>query len=82
MARKKLRTIGKKNGYWIVNKNGRTLKETIRKRISNYNKPHTQERSKKDKIKSLHEPQTSRIAWGKAHKANEFGTKVAEIKQE
>jgi IS5 family transposase len=77
MARKKLRTIGKR----VVRELERKLPEEILKQyeteFSNYKKVLTQERNSKDKIYSLHEPQTACIAKGKAHKAYEFGTKVA-----
>lgn len=77
MARKKLRTIGNR----VVRELERKLPEEILKQyeteFSNYKKVLTQERNSKDKIYSLHEPQTACIAKGKAHKAYEFGTKVA-----
>ena len=77
MARKKLRTIGKR----VVRELERKLPEAIliqyETEFSNYKKVLTQEKNSKDKIYSLHEPQTACIAKGKAHKAYEFGTKVA-----
>ena len=77
MARKKLRTIGKR----VVRELERKLPEKVLKQyeteFSNYKKALAQERNSKDKIYSLHEPQTACIAKGKAHKAYEFGTKVA-----
>ena len=77
MARKKLRTIGKR----IVRELERKLPAEILKQyeteLSNYKKVLSQERNSKDKIYSLHEPQTACIAKGKAHKAYEFGTKAA-----
>jgi transposase, IS5 family len=77
MARKKLRTIGKR----VLRELERKLpQETLKKyetEFSNYKKALLQERNSKDKIYSLHEPQTACIAKGKAHKAYEFGTKVA-----
>jgi IS5 family transposase len=80
MARKKLRTIGKR----VVRELERKLPEHIQKQyeteFSNYKKALTQERNSKDKIYSLHEPQTALIAKGKAHKAYEFGTKVCVIR--
>jgi hypothetical protein len=45
-----------------------------------YRKVLTQERNAKDKIYSLHEPQTTCIAKGKAHKAYVFETKVAVVR--
>lgn len=77
MARKKLRTIGQR----VVRELERKLPEEILKQyqteFSKYKKVLTQERNSKDKIYSLHEPQTACIAKGKAHKTYEFGTKVA-----
>lgn len=77
MARKKLRTIGKR----VVRELERKLPEHLQKQyeaeFSNYKKVLSQEKNSKDKIYSLHEPQTACIAKGKAHKAYEFGTKVA-----
>ena len=77
MARKKLRTIGNR----VVRELERKLPEEILKQyeteFSNYKKVLTQERNSKEKIYSLHEPQTACIAKEKAHKAYEFGTKVA-----
>jgi transposase, IS5 family len=77
MARKKLRTIGKR----VVRELERKLPEPVLKQyqtaLSNYKKVLTQERNSKDKIYSLHEPQTACIAKGKADKSYEFGTKVA-----
>ena len=80
MARKKLRTIGKR----LVRELERTLPTHVQKQyeteFSNYKKALTQERNSKDKIYSLHEPQTACIAKGKAHKAYEFGTKVCVVR--
>jgi transposase, IS5 family len=77
MARKKLRTIGKRVLRELERKlPEKTLKE-YQTEFSNYKKVLIQERHSKDKIYSLHEPQTACIAKGKAHKAYEFGTKVA-----
>jgi IS5 family transposase len=45
-----------------------------------YKKALTQKHNTKDKIYSFHEPQTVCIAKGKAHKAYEFGTKVAGVR--
>ncbi|WBX98024.1 transposase [Chryseobacterium gambrini] len=45
-----------------------------------YLKALTQERTTKDKIYSLHEPQVACIAKGKSGKAYEFGTKVAVVR--
>lgn len=80
MARKKLRTIGLR----VVRELERKLPEGLQKRyegeFATYKKVLTQERNTKDKIYSLHEPQTACIAKGKAHKAYEFGTKVAVVR--
>ena len=80
MARKKLRTIGQR----VVRELERKLPEHLQKRyeseFSNYKKALTQERNSKEKIYSLHEPQTACIAKGKAHKAYEFGTKVSVVR--
>jgi IS5 family transposase len=77
MARKKLRTIGKR----LVRELERKLPQEVLNQyvddFEKYKKVLTQERNSKDKIYSLHEPQTACIAKGKAHKAYEFGTKVA-----
>ena len=76
-ARKKLRTIGNR----VIRELERKLPELTLKKYKqefvNYKKVLSQERSSKDKIYSLHEPQTACIAKGKAHKAYEFGTKVS-----
>ncbi len=77
MARKKLRTIGKRMVRELERKMGEPLGKQYETEFSNYKKVLTQERNSKDKIYSLHEPQTACIAKGKAHKAYEFGTKVA-----
>lgn len=80
MARKKLRTIGLR----VVRELERKLPQELRKQYEGefviYKKVLTQERNTKDKIYSLHEPQTACIAKGKAHKAYEFGTKVAVVR--
>lgn len=80
MARKKLRTIGKR----LVRELERKLPEHLQKQYENvfliYKKALTQERNSKDKIYSLHEPQVACIAKGKANKAYEFGTKVAVVR--
>lgn len=80
MARKKLRTIGLR----VVRELERKLPLDLQKQYEGefivYKKVLTQERNTKDKIYSLHEPQTACIAKGKAHKAYEFGTKVAVVR--
>jgi IS5 family transposase len=80
MARKKLRTIGSR----VVRELERKLPEHLQKQyeteFSNYKKALSQQRNSKDKIYSLHEPQTACIAKGKAHKAYEFGSKVCVVR--
>ena len=80
MARKKLRTIGCR----VVRELERKLPEPLQKHyeheFAKYKKVLTQQRNSKDKIYSLHEPQTACISKGKAHKAYEFGTKVAVVR--
>lgn len=80
MARKKLRTIGLR----VVRELERKLPLELHKQYEGefviYKKVLTQERNTKDKVYSLHEPQTACIAKGKAHKAYEFGTKVAVVR--
>ena len=80
MARKKLRTIGKR----VLRELERKLPESTLKNYEEtfkiYLKALTQERNTKDKIYSLHEPQVACIAKGKSGKAYEFGTKVAVVR--
>ena len=80
MARKKLRTIGKRVVRELERKLPDAIKNSYKNEFINYNKVLTQERNSKEKIYSLHEPQTACIAKGKAHKAYEFGTKVAVVR--
>ena len=80
MARKKLRTIGKRVVRELERKLPEHLQKQYEKEFGNYKKALTQSRNSKDKIYSLHEPQTACIAKGKAHKAYEFGTKVAVVR--
>lgn len=79
-ARKKLRTVGKR----LVRELERKLPDAMRRKyeeeFERYKKVLTQERHSKDKIYSLHEPQTACIAKGKAHKGFEFGTKTAVVR--
>ena len=79
-ARKKLRTIGNR----VVRELERILPEEILKKYEpdfiNYKKALRQERHSKDKIYSLHEPQTACIAKGKAGKTYEFGAKIAIVR--
>lgn len=80
MAKKKLRTLGKR----VVRELERKLAESSLKKYQKvfeiYRKALTQERNTKDKIYSLHEPQVACIAKGKSGKAYEFGTKVAVVR--
>lgn len=76
-ARKKLRTIGKKVVRELERKLPQEILNNYEKEFSNYKQVLAQERNSKEKIYSLHEPQTACIAKGKAHKAYEFGAKVA-----
>src|SRR4028119_1484656 len=73
-------TIGKR----LVRELERKLPDAVRrqyeKEFERYKKVLTQERQSKDKIYSLHEPQTACIAKGKAHKGFEFGTKTAVVR--
>lgn len=80
MARKKLRTLGKKVVRELETKLPEHLKKKYENEFNDYKKVLTQERNSKDKIYSLHEPQTACIAKGKAHKQFEFGTKVAVVR--
>ncbi len=80
MARKKLRTIGKR----VLRELERKLPEDVLKCYEDifkiYLKALTQERTTKDKIYSLHEPQVACIGKGKSGKNYEFGTKVAVVR--
>ncbi len=80
MARKKLRTIGNRVVRELEKNMSDPLKKEYEAEFSIYKKALTQERNSKDKIYSLHEPQTACIAKGKAHKAYEFGTKVTVVR--
>ena len=80
MARKKLRTLGKR----VLRELERKLPENVLKDYEEvfkiYLKALTQERNTKDKVYSLHESQVACIAKGKSGKAYEFGTKVAVVR--
>lgn len=80
MARKKLRTIGLRVLRELERKLPLESQKQYEGEFVKYKKVLTQERNSKDKIYSLHEPQTACIAKGKAHKAYEFGTKVAVVR--
>ncbi|MBA0882910.1 IS5 family transposase [Flavobacterium undicola] len=80
MARKKLRTLGLRVVRELERKLPQELQNHYQGEFIIYKKVLTQERNSKDKIYSLHEPQTACIAKGKAHKAYEFGTKVVVVR--
>ena len=80
MARKKLRTIGNRVVRELERKLPGHLQKHYGAEFNNYKKALSQERKSKDKIYSLHEPQTACIAKGKAHKAYEFGAKVCVVR--
>ena len=76
-ALRKLRTIAGR----LVRELERKLSEDALKQyqeiLKNCNKIVVQKRNDKNKIYSLHEPETACIAKGKAHKKFEFGSKVS-----
>lgn len=76
-ALRKLRTIAGRH----IRELERTLNEKALKQYAeqliNLNKVVSQKKQDKNKIYSLHEPATSCIAKGKAHKKFEFGSKVS-----
>ena len=80
MARKKLRTLGKRLVRELERKMPENVLENYKLEFEKFKKIVTQERNTKDKIYSLHEPQTACIAKGKAHKSYEFGTKIAVVR--
>ena len=80
MARKKLRTIGNKLIRELERKLPQVEQVKYRAEFDKYKKVLSQERTSKDKIYSLHEPQTACIAKGKAHKAYEFGAKISVVR--
>ena len=80
MARKKLRTIGKRVLRELERKLPSTILKDYEEVFRTYLKALTQERNTKDKIYSLHEPQVACIAKGKSGKNYEFGTKVAVVR--
>ena len=51
--------------------------EGMKEELSRWSKAVNQQRSDKDKVYSLHEPEVSCICKGKAHKKYEFGSKAA-----
>ncbi len=76
-ALRKLRTIAGR----LVRELERSLDETAfaqyQEQLINCNKVIAQKQSDKNKVYSLHEPTTTCIAKGKAHKKFEFGSKVS-----
>lgn len=69
MARKKLRTIGKREPWELERKLPSTILKNYEEVFKIYSKALTQERNTKDKIYSLHEPQVACITKGKSGKA-------------
>ena len=80
MARKKLRTIGKRLLRELERKLPESVLKDYREIFAIYLKALTQEKTTKDKIYSLHESQVACIAKGKSGKNYEFGTKVAVVR--
>ena len=80
MARKKLRTIGKRVLRELERKLPENVLKDYREIFAIYLKALTQEKTTKDKIYSLHEPQVACIAKGKSGKNYEFGTKLAVVR--
>ena len=80
MARKKLRTIGKRLLRELEIKLPESVLKDYREIFAIYLKALTQEKTTKDKIYSLHESQVACIAKGKSGKNYEFGTKVAVVR--
>ncbi len=76
-ALRKLRTIARR----LVTELERNLTETSQEQYAseliNLKKIVNQKKQDKNKIYSLHEPETACIAKGKAHKKFEFGSKVS-----
>ena len=80
MARKKLRTIGKRLLRELERKLPESVLKDYREIFAIYLKALTPEKTTKDKIYSLHESQVACIAKGKSGKNYEFGTKVAVVR--
>lgn len=80
MARIKLRTIAKRLIRELERELSQEVQQIYKCEFSKYKKVLIQERTSKDKIYSLHEPETACIAKGKAGKAYEFGTKVSVVR--
>jgi len=80
MARKKLRTIGKRVLRELERKLPKDVLKGYEEIFKIYLKTLAQESNTKNKIYSLHEPRVAYIAKGKSGKAFEFGTKVAVVR--
>ncbi len=76
-ALKRLRIIAGRQIYDIERIMPTEKLEQYMKDIELYKRVVTQQRHSKDKIYSLHEPETSCIAKGKTHKEYEFGSKTS-----
>ena len=76
-ALRRLRTIAGRLVRELERKLDQTAMETYGEHLANFNKVLVQKRLDKNKIYSLHEPEVSCIAKGKAHKKFEFGSKVS-----
>lgn len=74
---RKLRTIAGRLVREINRKLPAEVKVFYRKQINLFNKVVDQQPKDKNKIYSLHEPETHCISKGKAHKKYEFGTKAS-----
>ena len=76
-ALRKLRTIAGRLVRELERNLNQILQEQYAQELINLKKVVTQKRLDKNKIYSLHEPETACIAKGKAHKKFEFGSKVS-----
>ena len=76
-ALRKLRTIAGRLVRELERALNPTALNTYAKQLENCNKIVAQKKDDKNKIYSLHEPDTACIAKGKAHKKFEFGSKVS-----
>lgn len=76
-AKRRLRTIANTLLRELNYKLPEQRKEFYQLLLSKYEKAVNQKLEDKDKIYSLHEPETSCIAKGKAHKKYEFGSKIS-----
>jgi IS5 family transposase len=72
-----IRDVERKSGS-LVNQSGKAF-ETLQIKLKLANRIFEQKRDSKDKIYSIHEPDVSCIAKGKAHKKYEYGSKVGLI---